>query len=97
MRELVRGKRRPWPTNRALRQTSGPKSERALDNLRQVSAIVDAKAPDDAADFKTWLRSISQAVAAAAKEGGFLGVGGVHVSDAERAILADIAKALGTS
>lgn len=70
--------------------------ERALDNLRQVSTIVDAKAPGDAAEFKTWLRSISQAVAEAAKEGGFLGVGGVRVSDAERATLADIAKALGT-
>jgi hypothetical protein len=71
--------------------------ERALDNLRQVSTIVDAKAPDDAAEFKTWLCSISQAVAEAAKEGGFFGVGGVRVSDSERATLAEIAKALGTS
>ena len=29
-------------------------------------------------------------------EGGFLGFGGVQVSDAEKATLADIAKALGT-
>jgi len=46
-----------------------------------------------------WLRGISQKVAEASMEGGFmeggfLGVGGVRVSDAEKATLADIAKAL---
>jgi hypothetical protein len=40
---------------------------------------------------------ISQKVAEASAESGFLGIGGVHVSDAEKATLADIAKALGTS
>jgi hypothetical protein len=34
-------------------------------------------------------------VAEAAAEGGFLGFGGVQVSEAEKATLADIAKALG--
>ena len=68
----------------------------SLANLREVSAILDAKAPQDAAAFKTWLRAISQNVAEAASEGGFLGIGGVKVSDAEKATLADISKALGT-
>jgi hypothetical protein len=36
-------------------------------------------------------------VAEAAVEGGFLGFGGVRVSDAEKATLDDIAKALGTA
>jgi hypothetical protein len=36
-------------------------------------------------------------VAEASTEGGFLGFGGVKVSDAEKATLADIAKALGTA
>jgi hypothetical protein len=71
--------------------------QRSLDNLREVSAIVDAKAPGDAAAFKAWLRDISQKVAEAAVEGGFLGLGGVRVSDAEKATLADIANALGTT
>ena len=71
--------------------------QRSLDNLREVSAIVDAKAPGDAAAFKAWLRGISQVVAEAAVEGGFFGLGGVRVSDAEKATLADIAKALGTT
>ena len=34
--------------------------QRSLASLREVSAIVDAKAPDEAAAFKTWLREISQ-------------------------------------
>ena len=71
--------------------------QRSLANLREVSAVLDAKAPQDAAAFKTWLRAISQNVAEASSEGGFLGVGGVKVSDAEKATLADISKALGTS
>jgi hypothetical protein len=69
----------------------------SLANLREVSEILDAKAPQDAAAFKTWLRAISQNVAEASSEGGFLGIGGVKVSDAEKATLADISKALGTS
>ena len=60
-----------------------------------ASAILDAREPADAAAFKAWLFSVSQKVAEAASEGGFLGFGGVQVSDAERATLDDIAKALG--
>lgn len=71
--------------------------QRSLDNLREVSAILDAKAPSDAAAFKAWLRGISQKVAEASKEGGFLGFGGVQVSDSEKATLADIERALGTT
>jgi hypothetical protein len=71
--------------------------KRSLDNLREVAAILDAKAPDDAAAYKAWLQGISQKVAEAAKEGGTLGFGGVKVSDAEKLALEDIAKALGTA
>ena len=71
--------------------------QRSLANLREVSAILAAKAPGDAPAFKAWLSSISQKVAEASSEGGFLGIGGVQVSDAEKATLGDIAKALGTS
>jgi hypothetical protein len=71
--------------------------QRSLENLREVAAILDAKAPGDAAGFKAWLGGISQQVAEASMEGGFLGIGGVRVSDAEKATLADIEKALGTT
>ena len=72
-------------------------SGRAVDALREVSAILDAKAPEDAPAFKGWLREISTKVADAATEGGFLGFGGEKVSDAEKATLSDISKALGVT
>jgi hypothetical protein len=68
----------------------------SLDNLREVSAILNAKAPQEAPKFKVWLQAISKNVADASSEGGFLGIGGIRVSDAEKATLADISKALGT-
>ena len=71
--------------------------QRSLANLKEVSDILNAKAPQDAAGFKTWLQAIGQNVAKASSEGGFLGIGGVQVSDAEKATLIDISKALGTS
>ena len=70
-------------------------SQRAVKALSEVSALLDAKAPAEAAAFKTWLRTISSKVADAATEGGTLGFGGVKVSEKEKATLSDIAKALG--
>jgi hypothetical protein len=69
--------------------------QRSLACLSEVSANLDAKAPDDAAAFKAWLRGISQKVAEASREGAFLGFGGVRVSDSEKATLAEISKSLG--
>jgi hypothetical protein len=65
-----------------------------LEALGQSAAPVDAKAPEDAAGFKVWLGQISERVANAASEGGFMGFGGVKVSDAEKAILEEISTAL---
>ena len=67
----------------------------AMDALRTVASLVDRKAPGDATAFKQWLQQVAQRVANAAKEGGFLGVGGTLVSDDERAALNDTAAALG--
>jgi|SRR6516225_2356636 len=68
--------------------------QRSLENLREVSGILAAKAPGDAPGFKAWLNTISEKVAEASSERGFLGIGGVKVSDKEKATLADISKAL---
>ena len=70
--------------------------QRAIDTLRAAAAIIDQKAPSDAAAYKAWLLRIANDVAEASKEGGFLGFGGVDVSDAEKATLSEIAAALGT-
>ena len=67
---------------------------RSLDTLRQVAALLAAKAPADAPAFKAWLEQISHNVAEAASEGGFLGFGGVQVTDAEKATLGEIAASL---
>jgi hypothetical protein len=68
--------------------------DKCIETLRQAAAVIDAKAPGDAAAFKGWLRQISQHVAEASKEGGFLGIGGVPVSEAEKATLPEISSAL---
>lgn len=68
--------------------------EKSIATLRQAAALLDAKAGSDAAGVKAWLRQISQNVAEASKEGGFLGFGGVQVSDAEKATLGEIDAAL---
>lgn len=73
---------------------TGEIKARSVDTLRQVAALVGAKAPQEAPAVKAWLRQISHNVADASKEGGFLGFGGVAVSDAEKATLAEIDAAL---
>jgi hypothetical protein len=71
--------------------------QRSLASLEEVSRLLEAKAPKDAVAFRTWLQDIGQKVAEASKEGGALGFGGVQVSDAEKATLADIRKILGVT
>jgi len=71
--------------------------QRSLASLEDVSRLLQTKAPNDAATFKAWLQTISQEVAEASKEGGFLGFGGVQVTDAEKGTLADIKKKLGVT
>jgi len=68
--------------------------QQALAAVAETGRIVDAKAPQDAAEFKGWLKHVAEKVAEAAPEGGFLGFGGVRVSDKEKATLAEIATAL---
>jgi hypothetical protein len=66
---------------------------KCIETLGQAGVLIDAKAPDDAAAFKGWLRQISQHVAEASKEGGLFG-GASPVSDKERATLQEISSAL---
>lgn len=66
----------------------------ALSELKAVSKILDAKAPIDAAAFRMWLQDVARKAAEAGTEGGFLGFGGVAVSDSEKATLSEISSAL---
>jgi hypothetical protein len=68
----------------------------ALEACRRASAVLEKKAkPDEAQAFKQWLVSVSQKVAEAAKEGGFLGFGGTRVSEQETSALNDLTSVLG--
>jgi hypothetical protein len=67
---------------------------KCIETLGQAGAVVDAKAPDDAAAFKAWLHQISQHVAEASREGGLFGAGSGPVSDKEKATLQQISTAL---
>ncbi len=77
-------------------EAAGAKQE-ALETLRQVVALLDAKSPGhEAAQYRQWLMNIAQRVAAAGKEGGnWLGWGAVEINDAERAALQEIGQVLG--
>ena len=67
----------------------------ALQTCREVSALLARKAPASEADsVKRWLLTVARRVAEAAKEGGVLGIGGVRVSAAEQATLAEVAAVL---
>jgi len=68
---------------------------RCLQTCRDVAALLSQKAPADAHEYKQWVYQAAQNSANAAKEGGFLGIGGERVSEAETAALNEIAAALG--
>ena len=70
--------------------------EEVLAELRAVHALLTEKAsPEDVADFREWLRVASQRAAQAAKEGGFLGIGGELVSEREQDMLETIGAIFG--
>jgi hypothetical protein len=67
-----------------------------LAGVQAAVAALDATAtPQEAAQLKQWLYGVGDAVAKAAKEGDFFGIGGKQVSDAEAAVLVEIKTALG--
>ena len=75
-------------------KTAAEVKAKAIAGLAEVGQLLDAKASTDAPGVKAWLKHIAEKVAGASSEGGFLGFGGVKVSDAEKATLAEVAAAL---
>jgi len=68
----------------------------AFAQVTAVNALLDAKAdPTEAAQYREWVLGIGQAVAEAAKEGGFFGIGGEEISPGETEALAEITSRLG--
>lgn len=71
-----------------LRKAATGKSRAGLDLLKLKGT------PEDVAAFRDFLLKLAEKVANAAKEGAFLGFGGERVSEGERFILAELARAL---
>lgn len=74
---------------------AGDIKDKSIAALREISTLLDNKASGDARGFKTWLHHIAEGAADASSEGGFLGFGGVQVTDAEKATLGELSSALG--
>jgi hypothetical protein len=66
-----------------------------LDRCKQAAAAVTQKSPGEAEAYKQWLVTLARKTAEAAKEGGFLGIGGTRISEGENAALKDLAATLG--
>lgn len=62
--------------------------------IAEATAAVKQRSPGELDAFRATIRSIGKATAEAAKEGGFLGIGGTLVSDEEKAALAKIEAAI---
>jgi len=67
-----------------------------LERVKSTAALVAAKAtPAEAQAYKAMLVGVAEQAANASKEGGFLGFGGVRVSDKEQAFIAEVKAAAG--
>ena len=66
----------------------------AITRTQNALSALAAKSPEDAAEYRTWVRSVAQKVAESSREGGFLGFGGERVSEKEREFLARLDGAL---
>jgi hypothetical protein len=79
-----------------IREAGGDLAAVTVQQLRDAMAILEAKATAaEVDDYKIFVMTVAQAAASAHKEGGFLGIGGTPVSDAENHALDEISGALG--
>jgi hypothetical protein len=80
-----------------VREAGGNIAAVASERLREAMGILEAKAtPEEIDAYKRFVMTVAQAVASAHKEGGFLGIGGKEISDAENKALDELSTALGT-
>ena len=62
-----------------------------LDYIRDAANLVSQKAsPEEARAYKQMIISVAEKAAKASKEGGFLGFGGVRVSNAEQSFINEV-------
>ncbi len=69
--------------------------EEVVKICRQANGILASKStPEEAGEYKEWVREIADKVAHAASEGGFLGFGGTQFSEEEKLAIDEIHAAL---
>jgi len=79
-----------------VRNAGGNIGALASERLRAAIGILEGKATAEEIDaYKRFVMTVAQAVAGAHKEGGFFGIGGKQISDAENQALDEISMALG--
>ena len=92
-REKAEKKEKPQPLQ--MGKDPNEAKARCLQACRDLAALLSQKAPAEAEGYKQWVYHAALDSAEAAKEGGFLGIGGTKVSEAETIALNEIASALG--
>ncbi len=87
------------PQMPAIDKSKGPAGmlDAMLAFCKEATDLVSGKSADDADEYKRFLMDVAQKTAEAGKEGGFLGIGAVRVSDQEKAALARLAETLGVT
>ena len=72
--------------------------DRGLERLGETMALLSEKATlEEAAGYRRFALEVARHAAEAHKEGGFLGIGGERISEAEQNALDDVAAALGAA
>lgn len=93
--ETLEAPRQAEPQRHHFRSTEEARTA-MLERVRQALWLVDTKSsPEDAATYRRYVLGVAEAVAEAATEGGFLGIGGQKISRAEQATLDELRALLG--
>jgi hypothetical protein len=72
-------------------QTADDVLAMAISDIRGALAVLRLKAqPEEIQEYRQMLIEHAERIAQAGKEGGFLGIGGVRISEAEERVLAEI-------
>lgn len=83
---------------RQLHLTGATAREQIVEELHRVAEILAAKAtPGEAAAFRAWMVQAAEDAAAAAREGGLLGIGATRISDGEAEMLGRLRRILGVA
>jgi hypothetical protein len=84
-----------FDTELTTNETDVLKQKPAIGVVREAFAAVSTNSPGDVSEYGRLLVNVATQVAEASKEGGFLGVGGTQVSEAEQKTISEIRAMVG--